>query len=645
MVNMTTEESTLKLFSGLPITDTKSMDIGNVEKVNIFNKKTIPKGFIFDPKIIEYYDYKYLYLLVKKIDEMFNLSPEKMNASFHKSWTKVRDTPIEQLLTEQIIHYITTYGFESLGIFDENTVFVPKEKLEIPGVEVENIKLRYINGYTWKELIIKLKTLLSGIALDNDTLKNAVNLCKVSHDFDEKQISDLGNKEARCMLYDAKDIIPDNPIEVLRLLIYILTGETLIIKNERMINKLQEETDNESKVVDILFKRRVTLSSIFYRYKPLFLAIRKGHPDTRNIINRIRRFAKTNHVPMRPDFLNDITNMISSGYVPVSDTLKKELEKVNVWRKIRLAYALKYRMSDKESIMYRIRNGKSYAKEMKNAKHYFQYERAYGIVIDSIVNSVRKNINGKTFYIPKNVMYTLPSTQKMFTGNFPTGTYFEIPERKSGLIGIHWMNYKGKSIDLDLSLVNSDEKIGWDGNYTSGNGILYSGDMTSAPEPNGASELIYIDSLKNRNYIMYVNFYNRRSFSDVKIPFDIFISEGDKNDVKGDYMVNPNKINCVCKTGIDATQQILGVVSSQNNKIRLYFAQTVMDTGITSIYSESARHARNYLIDFYGDAVYLNDLILSAGGKIVHEINEDTVIDVDLSPERIDKNTFIDLLK
>ena len=102
------------------------------------------KGFIgVDSKDYIEDGFKYGLLVPKSAPEevfkeavkLYGKDGEKWNQTFHKSWEKVEKAPIEQLVLEQIVHYITTYGFEELGIYDKNSVYIPKEKLEIPELD------------------------------------------------------------------------------------------------------------------------------------------------------------------------------------------------------------------------------------------------------------------------------------------------------------------------------------------------------------------------------------------------------------------------------------------------------------------------------------------------------------------------------
>jgi len=116
-----------------------------------------------------------------------------MNATFHKSWKKVKEAPIEQLYLEQIFHYITVYGFENLGIYDEKSVYITYEKLEIPEL-TENVRLTLIKGYTKNELKEKLLNLLkSGVALKEETIKDVIEIANYV-ELTEKDIINIKNK-------------------------------------------------------------------------------------------------------------------------------------------------------------------------------------------------------------------------------------------------------------------------------------------------------------------------------------------------------------------------------------------------------------------------------------------------------------------
>jgi len=626
--------STVRLFKALPIASNRKK---NPSKELL--EKTIKKGFIFAPEIVYNYSEKDFDSLIKLVEREIGLTGEKMNNSFHKSWKKVKDAKIEQLVLEQILHYITTYGFEAMEIYNENSVYVPKEKLEVPNLE-DNIPLTVIKGYTKEELKEKLLNFLSsGIALAEDT-KNDVLDVATYVELNEEEIENGKNKEVKIALYDYLNKFPENPTEFLRYLVFKSTEKTLLIKNKETIKIIKSKKNLNIQGLLVRYKNKhglERLSEIFNRFKPIFLAFKTTN-KLNTIINKISKLSKTNHKPMKEDYLNEVTAKVANGKL-VQSNLKTALTKANTFRKIRLAYALKFRSQNVESIMYKVRNGKSYAKEYKFAKQN-EAKKALDIVLDSITKDISKNVKGKKFYIPNNITYALPATEKQFTGYFPSGTYITTP--KDMVVGVHWNNVDNHRIDLDLSLVSANNKIGWDADYRNDNKtILFSGDLTNAPSPNGASELFYVKTQVMSSNIMIVNYYN--FMTNVEVPFKIMVGQDSPKNMNKSYMLDPNKVISVAKSSINTKQKILGLLVTTTKENRFYFAETNLGVNISSDYSdENVQHTRKFLFDFYTNTINLNKVLEKAGAKFVEDIED---ADIDLSPENLEKDTIISILQ
>ncbi len=630
-------ESTIRLFKALPISNKRKK-----KPTKAILEKTIPLGFTFSPEVISNYDINDQ--LINTISEEIGLTKEEMNNSFHKSWKKIKEASMEQLVFEQIVHYITTYGFEEFGIYNDETVYIPVEKLEIPELQEGKIKLTVIKGYTNDELKEKLlKFLQSGIALKDETIEDVIEVAQFVG-ISGKEIESINNREVKVRLYDELNKIPENPSEFLRYLIFKTTDTSLLIKSNSLIEQIKEKAKGPSTTLLRKYKNTYgleRLSQIFYRFKPLFLAF-KEHRLNRKIINKIRKLAKKNHKPMKEDYLNTITRRLSGSAFKKGVLDKKklvnELSKANVFRKIRLAYALNFRTKDSDSIVYRIRNGKAFPTDFhftnkKGAKE------TLAVVLDSIVSDIKKNVKGKKIYIPENMHYTLPATEKMFTGDLPSGSYVSMKENL--ICGVHWGQESGSRVDLDLSVISIQGKIGWDSSYRSeGRDVLFSGDMTSAPKPNGATELYYFKKQPKNPYLMMVNYYN---FSEGdSCDFKILAASEDAKGWKQNYMVNPNNIVCLAKTNIDKKQKILGLVVPQTNGIRFYFAEAYMGAGNSSSCSDKTTQTRDYLYNFYTNSIELKDVLEKAGAKFVKDVEK---ADIDLSPETLQKDSIINLLK
>ncbi|MEK6883732.1 MAG: hypothetical protein AABY22_29155, partial [Nanoarchaeota archaeon] len=101
------------------------------------------------------------------------------------------------------------------------------------------IRLIVIRGCTKEELREKLLSLLkSGIALGEDTIKDVMEVA-VFVKLNEKDLEKIKNKEVKVALYDKMNIIPEDPIEFLRYIVFIVTNSTILIKNKDLIEKIR----------------------------------------------------------------------------------------------------------------------------------------------------------------------------------------------------------------------------------------------------------------------------------------------------------------------------------------------------------------------------------------------------------------------
>ena len=137
-------KSLLRLFKAVEIKESNKI---NADDYKDLMKQTLNRGFIFSKKVLENHTNTNLLELILLIDQIYGIDGKQLNSAFHKSWKKVKESDIKTLVLEQMLHYITTYGFEELGIYNENTVYIPTEKLKIPKIDEDKILLTIINGY------------------------------------------------------------------------------------------------------------------------------------------------------------------------------------------------------------------------------------------------------------------------------------------------------------------------------------------------------------------------------------------------------------------------------------------------------------------------------------------------------------------
>jgi hypothetical protein len=249
-------------------------------------------------------------------------------------------------------------------------------------------------------------------------------------------------------------------------------------------------------------------------------------------------------------------------------------------------------------------------------------------------------VAGGTIFIPENVHYALPATEKQFTGFLPTGSYVSVPEDM--IFGIHWCD-TDKRVDLDLSTLSVSGKIGWDSYYKSGDkGILFSGDMTAAPKPKGASELFYIKQTKEQSpSILMLNYYNFSSGDEVETK--LFVAHEKAENFGKNYMVDAGNIIASANLNISKKQNILGLFTCVDGENRFYFANVSIGSSITARNNIRTTHTRNFLVKSLVDSLDFREILTSAGADVVSEKPEDDEY-LDLSPIALDKTTFIDLL-
>ena len=579
---------TLNLFNGVLAKDTK---------------ETFPfisnDGFIIEPgalwakdKIVDHYQRE-------------QLAGNDLNKTFHKSWAKIKNSSRFELLIEQITHYISTYGSDF-----QAEIYIPDEILNIPETK---LCYKVIKAYSKKEMTSKCLTLLkSGIALKEETINDVLTILvdELGYIFTGKE--GVKNKEAIIKIADLYGVLPSDTMEFFRYIIYRASGQSLLIKNQKMMDAIQSGNYNPAAQFNKFGLKE--LATIFNRFKPLFLAFK---PKCGKTINKIAKLSKTFHKPLITNPLNVVTSKI----LQAEDT--HWLDNATPYALFKALSACYTRINGQDSFVYRIRNGKSYTKENKgngtnvtntNYKYLLEYLQS------------RFDLSSKKIYLPDNIKFALPTSEKMFVGNIPTGTRFY---GKKLAVGIYWENKWGAN-DIDLSGVNEYGKVGWNASYNQENGqLMYSGDITSAPH--GAVEYLYANNGLSTNTIIQSNVYSGKDTCEYKI----ILGKGDK--ISKDYMMNPNNLFLDVKCQSVQKQNILGLFIPKKDKqcfVLLNFgAGHVRVSGnspLTEISTKALRQQWNKPLTF-------NKIIEMLGAEIVEKPEEATF---DYSLNALEKDSF-----
>lgn len=605
------------------------------------------KGYLLDDANVSFVDPEACYgkglLFTKQVpiniylvaNELYGKDSTKWNNTFHKSFATVRDLPLETLVAQQIIHYFTTYGFEELGIYDSELVYIPYEKLEVPEI-TEDIPLIVIKELTEEQLKEKMMVLLtSGIALSKETISDIMEL---SDYINLNKIHQIKNKEVKSALYEKYHIVPSNNQEFLRYLIKKATGKTLLIKDKATIQALKNAETHLlwSELNNYVSKYGYEkLSEIFLRYKDLFIAMKR--PATNEtakllnaIINKLRRRANTNHKPLESNILDRLTQIKTLQDVTENrELIIEELNKVPLFRVVRILNSFRIRETNIDYMLAKIRNGKAYVYPSKHNtidtnKHITQIE-LQNLIKRNLLDRLRHTLTGKTIYMPEVISYAIPQSEKQFMGDIPEGSYVEVKREDDMVLGIHWTNLDNDSswdsrVDLDLHAQNRNEQYGWSSSYRSSDGsdFYFSGDLTDAPKPNGATEVFYIG--KNCGHKEFLLTLNNYTSNKEDVPFEFFIAKTDRSNINKDYVVDPNKVivsiprifECGC-AGSYTRQITLGFIRITNSTIRFYFNDVSLGSSIVTRQTNTIKSAYDCLDAASQTQLMLNDVLKDAG--------------------------------
>lgn len=607
--------SYINLFKALPVET----------RTNTFSDKYLNKGVLIEDSIIESYDEEKLKKVIKKLVP----SDASMNKTFHKSWKKVRDASIEQLVIEQAMHYFTTYGFEALGCYDKDSVYIPNEKLKLEAEGgIEFVILRGITRDELKESVIKLGS--SGIALNEDDLSDLITVIKANGLTID--ISKIENKELAVRLCKELGIFPENPVEYLRLKVYEVTESSLLIKNRETIEAIKSNC-NKNVFEDYEKEFGLTnLASIFYRFKPLFLAFKNEESAT--TINKIRKLATKYHKPIPEDCFAAVTKNLRNNTFNMSK-FKKSLDNANLFRKIKLVQALFfYGNQNADGIVYAIRNGKSFATKIAPKNLNGGSEEVLDVTLKSIEKSL-KHLKGKKIFMDANL--AVPTSGKMFVGDIPFGSYFST--KKSLVLGVSWKDTT-RRIDLDLSMSSVDAKVGWDARYRDNN-FLFSGDIIAAPH--GATEAFLVrKEVKDGTYLLNLNFFNAGYGKTSVVPFTMFVAEEKEyKRLEKNAMVSQDNMLFWAKSSIDSNrrQKTIGVLKVENGFKKFYAYEFKSGQRISASLDEKNRNKISYYNVYLDSIVEMCTLLENAGAEIVDSVEK---ADIDLSLASLTK---VDLLK
>jgi len=110
--------------------------------------------------------------------------------------------------------------------------------------------------------------------------------------------------------------------------------------------------------------------------------------------------------------------------------------------------------------------------------------------------------------------------------------------------------------------------------------VYFSGDLTDAPKPKGASELFHIGRGARRTWLMMVIYFNYTK--EVPVPFKIGVGSESAAKIAANHTIDPNRLLAFSNTVIDVKQKNLGIIVASEEGTRFYFAGSNPGNSITA---------------------------------------------------------------
>jgi len=548
---------------------------------------------------------------IKRWLDSESLSGNQLNSAFHKSWQKVTQASMVQLVTEQIFHYFSTYGLESLGIYDNSLIYIPAEVLELP----DKLPIKVIYGVSRQELLDRsFKLLALGVALKQETIALIFDLLdELSYVFTGGEV--IANREAQLYAIDRSGKFPNDAMTIFRYFVYKATGQTLLIKNKDLIDKIKA---SEYEFPNLTATQLTALAEHFNRLKPLWLAFKASQPYNIAIVNRVSKLSKKAHKPLP---VNVMSNVSMFGF----DRVRGAASKANIFQLIRAYNSLHTRLAGTDDRFYLIRNGKGYAKKGKTHKIVLEAHQ------DILYAEIARRFTSKKIYVPSHVDYAIPSSEKQFTSFIPYNTRIRIPQiQEFGLIGIYWEG----GVDLDLRADSISDSVGWNANYRSGSdnqsfSLAYSGDVTHAPD--GATEYLYYNKIESA-YSIKNNLFR----GEIGQSFKLIIGSG--SDITKNYVIDPAKVLFTAPMIMTQKEITIGVLVPTEQSADFYLIGSGSGDSRVGRNNEIGKIARQAMIDKALYSLRLSNLIKPEQMALSPED-----ADIDLSSDRLTKDSFFEL--
>lgn len=673
---------TIRLFKGVDMDIQGDKVSRSVTEVQNMARNAMSYGLMFDTEILKSISLRILNNINLTAEKYYGISNGMVNSTFFQTLDQNINTPTYMRMYMQALNYLQTYG--GVNVTSHETVqFGSNRQLD------DSIKLdlqqnfTVISAFTTEELNQKVQSLLySGMALESKAVEDLIYL--ISKLNLKIEISKVKNREAMMKLSKELDLYPANPDMFMNYIYSLVTGDTMLVKNELAYLRFNARLDSTNDFVYSLMHEydnnpsTPSLRSLVNRYHRMFLILRKNAPSRaeRRFYNRIMRQGKNTKKNYRQKGILDQLPEYIKGKVSFTEKqILDALFNASTYKLARIyTYLVNLDKKDKNGSLYRIRNGKSYyvsGKEdlddifssfisFKNVADNKVIKGLVSKIVDELFrrgqNAFADNDNKTVYYIPGGLYYSIPTSGKQFTGNIPDYTSFEFQltgDERLG-VGIHW----DKEADLDLHAVTLDgDTFGWNTDWLDDDSkVVYSGDMTHLDDSGNASEIMSLSKDLDKPVLLSVSpYYVDGGYKDFN--FDLFVTRFNQGkvsqnldpDVSGVYVktISKDAFNVNKLSFKNQSTMTLGVIIPRGDG-KFSFVITNFNFGAVHVPDQNQnKQLLSYLSDYTENIPFLNNLF---GGNLVDDkdllphYTEQGYKVVDLSPANVTVDTFTDLI-
>lgn len=524
-------------------------------------------------------------------NDLFGVDMKALNATFYQTFTDVTDRNVFERKFDQLLHYISVYFQDPNGRdVNHDYVFTLNDGTEVditPDVMKRAVLIKAIDK---DELTDRVKTMLSGIALNNQQIEDLADVI-LGGKLDIVE-DDIKNKQAKVKLLCLEHRASDNFDLFARQLAYTMVDKSEIIKkskdfmysvylecrfaNSSEFDEEKVKAEDVNLLLDDYFSRHAPeeLGHYIRRYRKFFILVRHvASKKNKTKLNRALRLSNNryyNYTRKMP-VLDHVLDMS----VPMPD-ITARLKTATSYKLIKLLNFFK--LADLQYRFYLIRNGKAYIKEQapltkkQISRMNLLRQQILSILSSRLhnpspLNVSRAELSHTLFYVPQNVEYGVPTSEKSFVGAMPLFSSVEVKLPLN--FGISWH----KQADFDLHVINlTGGHYGWNEDITDDDhDIVLTGDMVALNKQGNAAEFAQIRYLSTPIMFLVLG-YNVPSGAN---HYDLFMQEDCDTNLKVKHVINHVNEDSVLIKNVEChhkQQQTVGFVLPIDDKhARIFF--------------------------------------------------------------------------